>query len=67
MRCVCFVHQDGGNIDGGWLRPLRVTFVGHVYIRPIRDCMNNRLEDSNMRLYREQYYVARRGLTISSL
>lgn len=50
--------------------PLRVTLVGHSFIRRLRDFMNNSLEDNNLRLNREQYYVtcvARGGLTISRL
>lgn len=51
-------------------RPLRVTLVGHSFIRRLRDLMNNSPEDNNIRLNREQYYVtfvARGGSTISRL
>lgn len=50
--------------------PLRVTLVGHSFVRHLRDFMNNSPEDNNLRLNRQQYYVtyvAKGGLTISRL
>lgn len=59
-----------GTPRAGGRDPLRVTLVGHFFIRRLRDFTNNSLEDNNLRLNREQYYVscvARGGLTIFRL